>query len=91
MNIEYRVSWEILHNIQQFKTKIIKELPTYRVILSKLTIRTVCLLRDVSTQSFRSNSKIDTYSTLANTGIDFNAFTKLHESRKNNPFRIIIG
>ena len=91
MNIEYRISLEILHNLQQFKTKIIKALPTSRVILSKLTMGTVCLLTDSSTQSLESNSRIDTYSTLANTGIGFNAFTERHELRKNNPFKIIIG
>ena len=36
------------------------------------------------------NSKVDTYATLAKTRTEFNAFTKFYQSRKDNPFRIII-
>ena len=39
---------------------------------------------------FENNSKVDAYPTLAKTRIECNAFTKLHELRKDNPFRIMI-
>lgn len=39
---------------------------------------------------FENNSKVDAYPTLAKTRIKCNAFTKLHELRKDNPFRIMI-
>ena len=39
----------------------------------------------------KNNSKVDTYLNLAKTEIELIVFTKLHELRKDNLFRIIIG
>ena len=50
----------------------------------------LCVFYIIRVPESKSNSKVDTYATLAKTRTEFNAFTKFYELRKDNFFRIII-